>query len=71
MSLDHYLTTEPEDRQNALTAEEPDICSDCGDTPCTCDARCWKCGCVPQANDVDFPEMGVCLDCRIDAVAGY
>ena len=25
MSLDHYLTTEPEDRQDALTPEEPDF----------------------------------------------
>lgn len=68
MSLDHYLTTQPLDEQNALTPEEPEGCADCGQAVCDCDERCP--GCMRKftvcATKADAEEFGMCVPCRID-----
>lgn len=61
MSLDHYLTTEPAERQDALTPDEPEGC-DCGQVVCDCDERCYACG-ARFAYPEDW-EMGMCVPCR-------
>lgn len=67
IGLDHYRTAQPEDEQNALTAE-PDGCADCGDAVCTCDERCP--GCMRLfavcATKADAEEYGLCAECRMD-----
>ncbi len=62
MSLDHYLSTEPEDRQNALTAEEPEGCADCGQAVCDCDTRCP--GCMKKWPSAEEQALGFCWNCR-------
>ena len=65
--LDHYLTTEPPERQNDLTVDD-EGCADCGDLVCTCDERCPGCGrmLVLCASKADADEFGACSECRQD-----
>ena len=68
--LDCWLTTQPEDEQNALTDTTPDEgCADCGDAVCTCDERCPGCMrlFVVCATKADAEDYGMCAECRQDA----
>lgn len=64
MSYDRWKTTEPVERQNALTADEPEGCADCGQCPCDCDERCP--GCMHTFTSKADEESGMCWPCRID-----
>jgi hypothetical protein len=61
--LDHYLTTEPEERQDDLTPDD-DGCRDCGHSPCDCDASCPTCG-QPWRSQAE-EAAGQCVECQVD-----
>lgn len=62
--FDEWLTTQPAEEQNALTADEPEGCADCGHDPCDCDTRCPDCGQRYQSKAE--ADAGQCQPCAMD-----